>query len=113
MQAFVQNDFRRGFPLQYFLNFKILYSKSFPVIFLLFSVSYASGGSRNSLPPGYASVYSADSIPVSIQFSNAVQKPLYVPVIAPLSRSTPYFDGRMMGRAADANDYHLIVKAVS
>jgi hypothetical protein len=94
----------------------MLRSKSFPGILLLFAVSYVSGGYGNALPPGYASVYSTDSIPVSIQFSNAVQKPLYVPVIAPLSRSTPYFDGGMMGRAADANDYQpysLIVKAVS
>lgn len=93
------------FRFNIFLNFKMLHSKSFPVIFLLLSVSYVSGGHRNALPPGYASVYSADSIPVSIQFSNVVQKPLYVPVIAPLSRSTPYFDGGMMGKAAGPNDY--------
>ncbi|MDP4251401.1 MAG: hypothetical protein Q8918_14950 [Bacteroidota bacterium] len=46
-----------------------------------------------------------DSIPVSIQFSDRRQSPRDVPVRPSLSRSTPYFDGGMMGKAADSGDY--------
>ncbi len=42
---------------------------------------------------------------VSINFSNKVQKPYNVPVMPPLSRERPYYQGGMFGSAADSSDY--------
>lgn len=75
--------------------------KSLPGLLLLFIALNASGRCMR----GDAFMQGEDSIPVTIQFSNAQQKPVSVPVITPLSRATPYFDGGLMGRAANDTDY--------
>jgi hypothetical protein len=69
---------------------QMLYKKLFTGLLFFCTVPHSNG---------------QDSIPISIQFSNAQQKPLHVPVISPLSRPTPYFDGGMIGKAATPEDY--------
>lgn len=79
----------------------MLHNKLFPGILVLLLALHVNGRQL----PGQAALQPRDSIPVSIQFSHAVKKPLSVPVMVPLSRSTPYFDGGMMGSAANDTDY--------
>lgn len=83
----------------------MLHNKLFPAIVLLFAGLYGNGAVARMLSREHASLSRSDSIPVSVSFSDVAQKPLYVPVMQPLSRATPYFDGGLMGNAPGPGDY--------
>ncbi|HBE40321.1 MAG TPA: hypothetical protein DDW27_03810 [Bacteroidales bacterium] len=62
-----------------------------------------NGFNNNETKDYYADKLLNDSFKIIFRYD--VLKPSDVPVILPLSRNKPYFDGGMVGRAAGPNDY--------
>jgi hypothetical protein len=73
------------------------------LLFLLFFLALWRPASAQPVPEHVHPT--RGNAPVSIQFSYEKKYPIGVPVIPPLSRDTPYFDGGLMGRLPDSNDY--------